>query len=167
MTDDRTYVALYMEGLSKRGVRNVPESQALKDRNEWPHLAPADAAAQRADLLWENDLEDDAPVPEPVAQPAPTTDPTPATPAVSPVAVERTQTPRTERKKPVLAIVRVETYEVKGKTFTDAIEAVKYAYVTAMEEALGVLLDIDVLATNAVRVQELTADFINRTRKDD
>lgn len=167
MLTDKEYTERYMDGLARRGVRNVPESQALKDRALWPHLAPADAAAQRADEMWENDLDDENI--EPVAQPGPTPPtPGPATaPAVPPVNPQGAPAPRAARQKPILAVVRVETYEVNGKTFTDAIEAVKFAYLTAMEEALGVPLDIDVLAASAVRIQELTADYLTRTRKDD
>lgn len=163
MLDDKTYVARYMEALAKRGVIDVKDSQALKDRAAWPHLAPADAAAQRSDIIWGGDLEEESTVeqvadipPEPIVAVAPAEN-------APPVAAKPAEN---KSRRSALSVVPVTTYEVRGKTFTDAVEAVKYAYVTAMEEVLGVLLDIDVLAANAGRVQELTADFITRTRKD-
>lgn len=162
-TPDQEYVVRYMAALHKRGIRNVPESQALKDRVLWPELAPADAAAERSDLQWEDPVEPEQSAP--VAE-TPISPPAEKAPVISAPVAEKVPAP-SRRQTPTLRIASTTTYEVGNRSFTDVGAAVLHAYTLEMEAAVGTLLDPEVLRANAQRILDLTADFIHRTKKDD
>lgn len=168
---DQDYSRRYMEALLlKHGLKTIPESQALKDRGEFPGLSPEAAAAQRSQLHWDGLMDsDDAEVALPVEEPVIAAQPaensagnlrTPQSAAVAPAPPVR------HRPAAILPVVPMTQYDVGGKIFTDLGEAILYAYAVEMENVTGMPMDLDMLKTNARRIMALTADYLNRTTED-
>lgn len=172
----------YLAELKKRGVavEAIPRSLAQQDRGAHPGKSPEEVAEIRSNLMWEasSDPEATSLVRKPEdAQPssqavyippatASATQPTTApVPAPKPVAQAPAPVVASSGLPSVLPVNTVVQYEVDGHTFTKLREAVDFAYTRAVEEALGVMIETDVLCANAERIQELTADYLNRIKE--
>ncbi len=184
------YTALYLEALKKKGVLTVPAAQALKDREAWPELSANDAGFKRAELQWDAAIDATEPpvaqvsdaVPhqrtkaevDALAQAGRISDngdviPAKRAEAVGPkkvgdpidaTAPQRSVVPT--RQFSVMDVKTATQYVVGSRTFTEKQDALDYAFVTMMEEVLGVPLDIDVLKENAELIHALTGDYLGK-----